>query len=861
KFFKMSSLFRGEDMTLCQIYFQSEAAYSCVAQLGELGIVQFRDLNPTVNAFQRKYVNEVRRCEEMERKLRFLESEILKEKEIPLAEAQEFCEAPKSKEMIEMEAALEQLEHDLQEVNSNKDALKKNYLELQELRHILTKATTFFEEQDRIQTGEQTVLQMETQDRIQPLRLGFLAGVIDRERVPSFELMLWRICRGNVFLRTAEIEETLEDPKTNTQVNKTVFILFFQGEQLKTKVKKICEGFKATIYPCPETASERREMGLGVMTRLEELKTVLDQSLNLRKSLLTNAALNVKTWFCRVRKMKAIYHTMNMFNLEVNQKCLIAECWAPVNELTRIKLALDKGTELSGSNIQSILNRMETKEQPPTHHRLNKFSEGFQNIVDAYGISSYREINPAPFTVITFPFLFAVMFGDAGHGLIMSLFALFMVLRESQLKNKFRTNEVWQIFFGGRYIILLMGLFSIYTGVIYNDVFSKSMNIFGSSWRVGVTKDFDFEKVTVFDLNPNTNANHSLNEIKMYSGNPYPFGVDPIWIMSINKIAFTNSLKMKFSVIIGIMQMMFGLVLSLLNHLFFGKMVSVLFEFIPQVIFLTFIFVYLCVMILIKWLRFDGSPDSTQCAPNLLIELINMFFFKSAADEDPCKALYSGQSIVQKILIVLAVLCIPTMLLGKPIVLYLRHKRKSQIGQRLSDSGHLNPIAQEDSTSDSTNEGVDLKIMRETPVGKDSPDTSHDDENENFDMGELAVEQCIHTIEYFLGCISHTASYLRLWALSLAHAELSEVLWTMILRIGLKSGSVPGFVILWLVFVPWAAFTIGVLLLMEGLSAFLHALRLHWVEFQSKFYKGEGYQFMPFSFEQILEQAENPDKI
>lgn len=53
--------------------------------------------------------------------------------------------------------------------------------------------------------------------------------------------------------------------------------------------------------------------------------------------------------------------------------------------------------------------------------------------MDSYGVTKYQEVNPGLFAIITFPFLFAVMFGDIGHGVIILSAAVYMILNERRL--------------------------------------------------------------------------------------------------------------------------------------------------------------------------------------------------------------------------------------------------------------------------------------------------------------------------------------------------------------------------------------------------------------------------------------------
>ncbi|KAJ8918152.1 hypothetical protein NQ315_011609 [Exocentrus adspersus] len=791
-------MFRSEEMALAQLFIQPEAAYFAISELGESGCVQFRDLNEHVNAFQRKFVTEVRRCDEMERKLRYIEAEVRKDS-VNIPDVSELPKAPNPREIIDLEAHLEKTEGDIRELSESAVNLKSNYLELTELKHVLEKTQAFFSEQDEangLDTAHKALIPEESHNVSIRGRLGFVAGVINRERVPAFERMLWRISRGNVFLRQSEIERPLEDPATGNEIHKTVFVAFFQGEQLKTRIKKVCAGFHASLYPCPSTLGERNDMLKGVRTRLEDLNLVLNQTKDHRQRVLISVAKELQNWSVMVSKMKAIYHTLNFFNMDVTKKCLIGECWVPCSDIPTVQKALADGSV-----------------------RL--------------------------YTIITFPFLFAVMFGDSGHALIMASFGLWMVLSEKKIAAQKSKNEIFNIFFAGRYIILLMGCFSFYTGFIYNDMFSKSFNIFQTQWYINTSRFDAYSNEEEHELLPKAN----------YYGAPYIFGVDPIWQTASNKIIFLNSYKMKLSIIIGILHMIFGVCVSPINYVYFKNYASIFLEFLPQLLFLIFLFLYLVVMIFIKWILYSGeldgwiptevNPHGTSCAPSVLIYFINMFLQGESDPDEGCEAyMYEGQHLIQLVLIIGALICVPIMLLGKPVyILLTKDKNKNHKPVKNKSNGDIN-------------QGMEMDEVDNHPEGNTSNHHEEEEDEEEEPISEVFIHQAIHTIEYTLSTISHTASYLRLWALSLAHAQLSEVLWSMLFHLGLVNEGYVGVVYIFVFFAAWAVFTIAILVLMEGLSAFLHTLRLHWVEFMSKFYLGMGYIFQPFSFKVILEEDE-----
>jgi V-type H+-transporting ATPase subunit a len=666
-------------------------------------------------------------------------------------------------------------------------------------------------------------------------------------------------------------------------------MVLFAGEVMRDKISKICTYFGASLYKYPEAADERADMDAEVDLRLAESEDVLKQGTAVYHGVLKATADMFGTWQYVVTKEKMVYDALNMCEFDIKRHVFIAEGWVPVNKYDAVVFTMQKAAAEAGLDTRPIVNKLDTHLTPPTYIPVTKFTAGFQALVNTYGTPRYRECNPGAFCCIMFPFLFGIMFGDFGHGFLLAAFGYWLVTKEKEWAGK-NLNDMVQMCFGGRYVIMLNGLFGMYVGLCYNEAFAFPMNFFGGTrWMDRLhahNSTFGPEEF----CSPESYAEGAEGCVQE---GQYPMGIDPIWHYTANKITFFNSYKMKISIVVGVLQMTVGIILSLTNHFEYKDYKKVFFQFIPEFVFFQSIFGYLVFTIIFKWATDWNDVLDPQPAPSLLSLLINMFMSPTtdittplyghqcyldcgkAKDDGYCgiasvltacpvtcggaaletcdadgtcdtlhpfdpatgiqtKLCFSPlQSKIQFTLLIAAFVAVPFLLLPIPFIELYQHSAAKKYKTLEEDKdGH----------------------------GGGGGGSGGGEDGEDFSFGDAFIHQAIHTIEFVLGSISNTASYLRLWALSLAHSQLAELFKEMILvGAGLGLTDILGryqFLMTWFCFAAFAVISFVVLMVMENLSSFLHALRLQWVEFQNKFFYGDGQKYNPFDFEKLKKAAE-----
>ena len=844
-----------------KIRIPKDSANEILFALGKLkNAIEFEDLTKNDLEAKKSFGDMIKRCDEVKKKIdEFIQ--ICNEFLLPIDNSSSFNElnSKLSEDMKERDKKFGQTYFDLiegeilkndrkiSELVDSHEQVRENLNTLFEKNHVLQKVTELIT--DNAVYGHFGESQSE-EDGIMSstnTNLVLMAGIIPIEYEMRFKRMIFRVSRGNAttafynleispeeYYYTANLRQRAlsmtnfnklkilgSESYQNMKNRKKIFSVVFTGSEeniLLKKILKVCEIFQASRYAIPQSIKIQSELA-ALAEDITEKKNIL---INIERNLVTllretNQFKELKGYRYSIYKLYFEQQRLIYTNLG---KCILREnfidgrVWIPKNKLIDVQTTLNNLFKDQENRLNASLTDIENEPNfnPPTLILVNEFTLIPQLIVDTFGIPRYKEINPGYFTIITFPFLFGVMFGDIGHSLFLFCFSIYLLINNKTLSKSI--NSMIQTLAQARYFLLLMSIFSFYCGLLYNDFLSVPL-YFNTCYHKSEIKEEKEENILIKD-----------KECK------YKFGLDPVWMISNNELAFINSLKMKFSVIIGVFQMTLGIVLKGINSIYDKNLIECFCVFIPELIFMLILFGYMDLLIFLKWsVNYQGEEKR---APDIKSYLMNMILKFGKLPPEPEEGLdwklYGSRDFYENLhlsLVILAIICLIIMLV--PTIILSYNKAKSQY----KNNNRRNLIDNEANENLIQNEEINLQ------------------ENQEPLLSDFIVASVIETIEFALGAVSNTASYLRLWALSLAHSQLSAVFFEY--SIGLLSrftdNPLTDGILLSIVFVIFGAVTFGVLLCMDLMECFLHTLRLHWVEFQNKFFKADGYKFSPFCFE------------
>ncbi len=250
-----------------------------------------------------------------------------------------------------------------------------------------------------------------------------------------------------------------------------ILVFFIVSKSSKEKVDQILKNVFFKDYGIPNSEEEINKSKL--IHYAFQLSASYDEELWQEKQY-RNMVLKYTMLLKKLKNSIQYYISMERLKGEMvstNKVCLFSG-WVPANQIKLLKINIEEVTSKQCVFLEQDALEALRKEglTPPTKFSNPFFLKPFEGLVSTFGLPNYREIDPTPIAALTYLIMYGAMFGDVGHGIVIALLGI-LILLVKKLKS-FRD-------FGA--IFLGIGLSSALFGLFYGAIFGYE-NVFKPLW-------------------------------------------------------------------------------------------------------------------------------------------------------------------------------------------------------------------------------------------------------------------------------------------------------------------------------------------------------------------------------------------
>lgn len=327
-------IFRSETMTYCQLIIPKDIIFPTLEKLGEIGFVQFINFNESRGLLSLPYMSQIYNLTDIERQIQYVYSEC-KKINIHVQQIQTDLSYPTDREIDEISTEIDEFLKAVGEISKNAEILKLLEYNLVETKCMLEFCIELFSSNDILsQDSMDTVLFHDTiinfpmhNNEIDISKLEYVSGTVAIKYKYVFERMIWRVCKGNFCITYSNNNfMSYENCRNDScKVEKQPFFLFFQGECIKIKILKICEGFHCNLVQLPEKPDDRNIMLRDILIDISDIKVVAIKTEAQLIDMLKGISEKICPALAKVKRMKDIYFAMNHLVLDQGNRFFVGE--------------------------------------------------------------------------------------------------------------------------------------------------------------------------------------------------------------------------------------------------------------------------------------------------------------------------------------------------------------------------------------------------------------------------------------------------------------------------------------------------------------------------------------------------------